>query len=79
MGNAAAMGSFVQEDVLPSSPLIKREQSNLDTGKWSRWNVRYNLYQSMLMNYDFTCRCWNDDPAANSKKYIAITTKPQYR
>jgi hypothetical protein len=37
MGNAAAMGSFVQEDILPGSPMIKREQSNLETGEWSDW------------------------------------------
>lgn len=33
MGNAAAMGTmgaFVPDDMLPGSPLIKREQSNLD-------------------------------------------------
>lgn len=41
MGNAAAMGSFVQEDILPGSPLIKREQSNLDTGKCNECNVCY--------------------------------------
>lgn len=37
MGNAAAigaMGAFVPDDMLPGSPLIKREQSNVDAGEF---------------------------------------------
>lgn len=36
MGNGAAMGamgSFGPDDMLPGSPLVKREQSNVDAGK----------------------------------------------
>ncbi|KAG2185092.1 hypothetical protein INT43_001005 [Umbelopsis isabellina] len=34
MGNAAAMGSFIQDDMLPGSPVIKREhQASIDAGK----------------------------------------------